>query len=110
MASDENIEHQFFLISPGPRPPFGEVVDHVYGRGSDVDMEGNSATPKSVDWTWLYMALRPRNSPLVEIFPWKEDATVLCVSSEDEALARKTVEYLHQRCGGTIEPTPPAKC
>jgi hypothetical protein len=84
------------------------VVKHVYGPTANVDTEGNSATPKSVDWTWLYMKLRPAmEEPLVEVFPWQEDATILCVSSEDEALARKVAEYLHQRCGGALELTPP---
>src|SRR5262245_790280 len=109
MSSAGNIEHRFFLISPGPRPPFGEVIDHVYGPTANLDTEGDSATPKSIDWTWLWIALRPAMKPLVEVFPWQDDATVLCVSSEDEMLARKTADYLHQRCGGTLELAPPTK-
>ncbi len=107
MSNYPAAEHRFFLVSPGPRPPFYEVVDHVYGRDSNVDTDGNSMTREAVDWTELYMAQRPEMEPVVSVLPVNEQATVLCIESSSEPLARRTAEYLQQRCGGTLTDTPP---
>jgi hypothetical protein len=102
MSNNPDAEHRLFLLSPGLRPPFYEVVDHVYGHDSNVDTDGNSMTREAVDWTELYMAQRPELRPVVSVFPMNLDATVLCIESTSEPLARKTAEYLHHRCGGTL--------
>lgn len=107
MSDDRDAEHRFFLLAPGLRPPFYEVVDHVYGRDSNVDTDGNSMTRDAVYWTELYMAQRPEMEPVVSVLPMNLDGTVLCIESSNEPLARRTAEYLHRRCGGTLTQTPP---
>lgn len=107
MSDNHDAEHGLFLLSPGLRPPFYEVVDHVYGHDSNVDTDGNSMSREAVDWTDLYMAQRPEMDPVVPVFPMNLDATVLCIESSSESLARRTAEYLHHRCGGTLTDPPP---
>jgi hypothetical protein len=109
----EDYEHVFYLSAPGPRPPYGEVVDHVYGIGSNVDTEGDSYPAQSTEWTELYMQLRPplddlhRKNPLVQVW-MDEDKKVMCVGSDDEALAVRTATYLADRTGATMTSEPPA--
>ena len=105
--SDQEPIHKTFLISPGPRPPFYEVVDHVYGVAADVDTDGNSQTRDAVDWTELYMARRPEMRPVVSVFPLDCESLVLCIESSSEPLARKAAEYLRYRCGGNLTTSPP---
>ena len=87
--------HQIPISRIGPRPPFGEVVTHVFGVGAIVDTDGDSATPSATDWTWLYMRQRPsQGSPVVLIQFADDRQDRMIISSDDEALARKTAAFL----------------
>lgn len=91
----------------GPRPPFGEVVDHVYGVGANVDTDGDSSTPGATDWTWLYMCQRPtRDASVVEVTLSDERDNIMIVASEDEALAQRTAVFLALRAGGRVTSDP----
>ncbi|WP_155856858.1 hypothetical protein [Caulobacter sp. Root1472] len=95
--------HDFFIHSPGPRPPFGSVVDHVYGPAANVDTDGDSDPASSTEWTWLYMQLRPRQGePVVEVTMIDEMGSVLRVASDDLALATRTAEFLALQTGGAL--------
>ena len=50
--------HAFHLSSPGKRPPFYELAQHLWGVGCDVDSDGNSSNPDATDWTELTIRLR----------------------------------------------------
>lgn len=97
-------QHCYFILSPGPRPPFGQLVDHVYGGKANVDTDGDSPLPASTDWTWLYMQLRsqPKWAPVVEICMIDGEKTAMRVVSEDRALARKTADFLARETGGRL--------
>lgn len=108
----DEYQHVLRLLEPGPRPPYYEVVEHVYGVGSNVDTEGNSYDPHTTQWTELYMQLRPSREemlrgdwhthPLVHI--WIEETEpVMCVGSDDESLALKTARYLAERTGAILQ-------
>ena len=87
--------HQLHISRIGPRPPFGEVVAHVFGAGANVDTDGDSATPSATDWTWLYMRQRPsEGSPVVLVQFTDDRLDRMIISSDDEALARKTAACL----------------
>ena len=87
--------HQLQISRIGPRPPFGEVVAHVFGVGANVDTDGDSATPSATDWTWLYMRQRPsQGSPVVLVQFADDRPDLMIVSSDDEALAQKTAAFL----------------
>ena len=87
--------YQIPIIRVGARPPFGEVVGHVFGVGANVDTDGDSATPAATDWTWLYMCRRPtRNSPVVEVTLVDGTPGGFLISSDDEELAKRTAEFL----------------
>ena len=99
-----DFEHVILVKSPGPRPPFLEVVNHVYGREAVVDTEGDSHPPNSTEWTWLYMKLREqpyREQPLVEV-TMNEDHSTMFIASDDRMLAEKTAKYLADRTGGHV--------
>lgn len=104
----------FYLLSPGPRPPFAEVVDHVYGADSNVDTEGDSYDRDTTEWTELYMQLRPppedlhRENPPVEVWMLGKGAKVMCVGSDDEAFAFRTAAYLAEQTGATMASEAPS--
>lgn len=92
------------IAGVGPRPPFGEVVDHVYGAGTDVDTDGDSETASATNWGWLYMCQRStRNAPVVEVMLAEDRSDVMIVVSDHEGLALQVAEYLAVNTGGNID-------
>lgn len=88
----------------GARPPFGEVVDHVYGVDADVDTDGDSLAPSATDWTWLYMCQRrTENAPVVEATLLEDHNGVMIVVSDDMRLANLAADFLAERSGGLVE-------
>lgn len=102
-AHSRDYEHDFFIHSPGSRPAFVSVVDHVYGPGANVDTDGDSNPADSTEWTWLYMQLRPApNEPVVEVTMMDETFAVMRVASDDLLLATKAAEFLADTTGGKL--------
>ena len=101
---------RFLLTAPGPRPPYFRVAEHLWGQGCDFDSAGDSSEPEATDWTELTVTLRSK--------PWEQDAgveerididpvdagdpLVLAISSDSEALARRTAEFLQGTAGGKL--------
>ena len=105
---NEDYRYVLRLIGPGPRPPYYEVVEHVYGVGSNVDTEGDSHDPNTTQWKELYMQLRPPRDDLLKRNPYvhvwmEETGTAMCVGSDDEALALKTASYIAERTGASLQ-------
>jgi len=94
----------FYLISPGPRPPYYRIAEHLWGAGCDIDSDGDSDQPDATDWTELTIVLRSGggDEPRVDIDPLDRPSLVLCVQSDDAALAEKAAEYLRKEAGGTL--------
>ena len=100
--------HYLYLISPGPRPFFGEVAEHLWGPGCDYDSDGNADPPFSDGWTELTVALRPECEERVDIDPLDDrEPLVLVIHSEHEALARKAAIFLRSTAGGELSNDPP---
>ncbi|WP_353230912.1 hypothetical protein [Novosphingobium sp.] len=104
MHDSRDYAHELFLITPGPRPPFFEVVIHVYGPNDTVDTDGDSRLREATDWTWLYMQLRKppyREQPVVEV-AMLEGKNVMRIASDEADLAERTAVFLASQAGGTI--------
>lgn len=101
---------RFILTAPGPRPPYSQVAERLWGQGCDFDSDGDSSEPEATDWTELTVTLRGKL--------WEQDADVeervdidpidgggplvLAIKSDSETLARRTAEFLHATAGGTL--------
>lgn len=107
MKDGSDYAHELFLTMPGPRPPFFEVVDHVYGSDANVDTDGDSSSRQATDWTWLHMQLREppyREQPVIEV-AMLEGENVMRIASDSPDLAEKTALFLADRTGGAITGT-----
>jgi len=95
---------ELFLVEPGPRPPFWEVPQHLWGDGCDFDSDGDSEPdPATPEWTYLWATLRPGLSAFINISPVEEARTlVLRIESDDEDLVRRAAAFLADSTGGRI--------
>jgi hypothetical protein len=98
-----NAEHTLYLVSPGPRPPYYEVADYLWGPEADIDSDGNSEVPEDPSWTELSLELRSGDrDQIIHIDPISESPLVLKVRSPSELLVKKAVEFLFSVSGGTV--------
>ena len=88
-----------FISNPGPRPPFGDLANYLWGV-VDFDSDGNADA--SPNWTELTLIRRPNYDERLDIEPVSENPQVLKISSLTPGLAQKTAEYLIRICGGEI--------
>ena len=101
--------YEYFLVDPGPRPPYWEVAYHLWGHGCDFDSDGNSEPdPATVEWTELTLELRSEKDQRIDIDPILDEdfapllPLVLMITSEVSELAEKTALFLHNHCGGRL--------
>lgn len=95
--------YEFFLVDPGPRPPFRELAEYLWGAGCDFDSDGDSSANDARDWTELTATLRPSYAERIDIDPLEESAhLVLWIRSDREALAIKAAEFLAEWSGGEL--------
>ena len=86
----------------GPRPPAGAVIDHIWGRGVDVDSDGDSRSPEDREWTDLWVAKRPECTEIVSVLPDSESPLVLAVESDSIELAQRVAVFIAQEANGRI--------
>src|SRR4051812_8891380 len=93
----------YYLISPGKRPPSGLVAGHLWGNECDVNSDGNADEALVGGWTELTLALRPDCKERVDVDPIDDnEPLVLVIRSESDDLARKAALFLHSHSGGNI--------
>jgi len=47
---------KYFLVNPGPRPPYPQVAEYLWGANCNFDWEGDSyPDPHTTEWTSLWM-------------------------------------------------------
>jgi hypothetical protein len=92
---------KLYLLSPGERPPFGELAEHLW-PGCDFDSDGNSLEPQSTNWTELTLQLRPRYSERVDVDPVSESPLILAIRSATPTLAMSAAAFLQLKSGGRI--------
>ena len=101
--------HRLYLIAPGPRPPYYSVAEHLWGKGCNIDSDGDSDTPQSTSWTELTVILRigGEGEPRVDVDPVGLDPLVLKVESDDPDLGKRAAEFLRSECGGFLSSSRP---
>ena len=80
----------------GPRPPFGQVANELWGPHIDFDSDGNSASAKDPNWTELTVTRRPDYDERVDIDSIDGQPDVLVIQSESQDLAEKVRDFLIQ--------------
>jgi len=96
-------EAKFLITEPGPRPPYYKVADYLWGKGANIDSDGNSSNPEDTNWTELSICIRDEETPYVHIDPISIEPLVLEVSSTSCELAKKAAEYIATESGGFLE-------
>ena len=91
-----------FLAEPGPRPPFSDLAEYLWGKGVDFDSDGNSTFPQDGSWTELTIQRRPDYLERVDIDPVSVHPLVLKVYSSSEDMVERVVRFLEQSCGGSV--------
>jgi hypothetical protein len=100
--------HSIYLSAPGPRPFFGDVAEHLWGPGCDIDSDGNADEALLDGWTELTLILRPDYEQRVDIEPLDDrEPLVLAICSEQEELARQAANFLQSVSGGVLTNEPP---
>ena len=100
--------HYIYLISPGPRPFFGDVAEHLWGSGCDYDSDGNDDEALPDGWTELTVVLRPECGQRVDIDPLDDrEPLILVIRSEHQTLARRAAIFLRSSVGGELSNDPP---
>jgi hypothetical protein len=95
--------HSFLLSSPGNRPPYYALAEHIWGAGCDIDSDGNSSSPDATNWTELTMSLRPRGDERIDIDPLSAtEPLVLSIRSEKAELAHRAAIFLRDATGGHL--------
>jgi len=84
------------------RPDFRVFIDLLFGRGWNVDTEGNSHPANSRTWTSLYIADRTRSEPPVTIEASEHDARLFRVDSASSRLEELAALYLFLCSGSAI--------
>ncbi|HKB59766.1 MAG TPA: hypothetical protein VKC56_06920 [Gallionellaceae bacterium] len=104
-SSDQGLfEYLVNIVEPGPRPPFYQVVEHLWGVDCNVDSDGDSRTLEDTQWTELAIELREADEPRVDFDPVSTDPLVLQVRSFSADLAQKVARFIAARSGGVMEP------
>lgn len=101
----KSMDHFLHVISPGPRPPFFQVAEHLWGAGCIIDSDGNSKTPDDLQWTELTLILRGNPKQRVDIDPISDVPLILAVRSSHQSLCRMAVEFIVAVSGGEVRRT-----
>ena len=78
-------------------PPYYEIAVFLWGVEADIDSDGNSENPDSLDWTELTLILRSNPEQRIEIDPDPNEDDLLIVKSEVEELVLNTIDFLKSR-------------
>ena len=84
----------------GKMPPFYQIAETLWGKGVDVDSDGNSNTPQSTDWNELTLILRSDTDQRIDIDPLDNNENYLLLRASNKELSTKTMAYLKE-CGVT---------
>ncbi len=94
--------HRFLVEVGGPRPPYGRIAEHLWGRDVDIDSDGDSQTPEDTNWTELTLTRRPAYVERIEIDPVERTPLTLQVVSASRPLAHRAAVFLAQATGGRV--------
>ena len=78
----------------GNMPPYYAVAEAIWGRGVDVDSDGDSSTPDATDWRELTFILRPDYEERLDIDPTSEDPDVVVIQATSQDILDRTFKFL----------------
>ncbi len=84
------------IILKGELPPFIKISDHLWGKNSNIDSDGNSITPDSTDWNELMLTLRSDEEQRIDIYPVEGKSGVLKLQAANLELAQSVISFLQQ--------------
>jgi hypothetical protein len=87
-------EIEITIEKVGSFPPCFYISDFLWGKQADIDSDGNSNTPESIDWTELTLQLRDETEERIDIDAIEGKVGLFQLKASSEALARKTVDFL----------------
>ncbi|MDP2596562.1 hypothetical protein [Alteromonas stellipolaris] len=85
-----------------PRPDFRVFIDLLFGRGRNVDSEGDAFPVFSREWRDLYLKDRESEEPAVEIYAEETSPLIFEIKSESSRLEELAALYLYLYCGYSI--------
>ena len=86
----------------GPRPPFGEIAEHLWGMGVDFDSDGDSTSASDPHWKQLTVERRLPPVERVDINLVSDRPLVLKVVASSQSLARRAAEFLRDKTDGHL--------
>src|SRR5688572_28275412 len=89
--------HETRVQVNGPRPPFAELAEHLWGTGTDFDSDGDRRSPNDRDWRELTLERRIPPFERLDIDPISDTPLVLKVVASSHALAVRAAEFLRDR-------------
>jgi hypothetical protein len=96
------MDHFLHVVSPGLRPPFLQVAEHLWGAGCNIDSDGNSDTPDDRQWTELTVILRSDPRQRVDVDLISNDPLILAVRSSHQSLCQMAAEFIAVVSGGEV--------
>ena len=96
-------DHRIKIKEPGPRPPFYKIAEYLWGRGCNVDSDGDSSNPDDTEWTELTLILRSATAERVDIDPASLEPLILEIRSSDRTLCERVSAFIVGQSGGSIE-------
>ena len=78
----------------GSFPPCFDISDFLWGKEADIDSDGNSNTPKSIDWTELTLQLRDETEERIDIDALEGKGDLFQLKASSEVLAKRTIDFL----------------
>lgn len=91
----------FFVVNPGPRPPFAFMAEALWGA-VDFDSDGDSRYSSDTAWTELTIQRRPHSDERVDIDPVSVSPLVLRVSATSPDLAERAARLLAGHGGAVV--------
>mgnify|MGYP000382978122 CR=1 FL=1 len=95
-------EFRAYIQPNGPRPEYYAIAEHLWGKGIDIDSDGNSKTPDSKEWTELTLINRSDDSQRIDIDPAQESPLVLEIRGP-EKLVRLAAGLLAVHCNCEVQ-------
>ena len=82
-------------------PPYYDVAEYLWGKGVDIDSDGDSYPADATDWTELTLILRSDTTQRVDIDPSPLNTNFLVLKASNQHLKSAVVTFLKSK--GSIE-------
>ena len=95
--------NKILYISPkSDRPEYYAVAEYLWGKGVNIDSDGNSKTPSDKTWTELTIINRASPEQRIDIDPVQFEPLILKIEGREE-LVEKVAIYLADYCKCKVE-------